>query len=263
MADSQHRRRYRRAEPDARRAVGLWPHQRRQRAGHRRHRRAPGSRGYAIDGQANARPAPGQAIQLVLNVRNLWLPGQSLQGTLASSDPYVSISDNAGAFGDIAPGQLGSNSGDPFGVTVSGGAPYNHASQFTLNLSGAGGYSLAVPFNIQVRSAVETLGNTIYTQNTTWTSDKTYVLAGTVIVNPGVDAHDPAGHGDQGQSGQVHPRGRHADRTRHGAAADRLHDQLDHERRRGAACASPTARSMPATMPTATTWPAACCSMWR
>ncbi len=141
---------------------------------------------YAIDGQANARPAPGQAIQLVINVRNLWLPGQSLQGTLASSDPYVSISDNAGVFGDIAPGQLGSNSGDPFGMTVSGSAPYNHALQFTLNLSGAGGYSLAVPFTIQVRSAVETLGNTIYTQNTTWTSDKTYVLAGTVIVNQGV-----------------------------------------------------------------------------
>lgn len=141
---------------------------------------------YTIDGQANARPAPGQAIQLVLNVRNLWLPGQSLQGTLASSDPYGSITDNAGAFGDIAPGQLGSNSGDPFVVTVAGSAPYNHALQFTLNLSGAGGYSLAVPFSIQVRSAVETLGNTIYTQNTTWTSDKTYVLAGTVIVNQGI-----------------------------------------------------------------------------
>jgi len=140
----------------------------------------------AIDGQANARPAPGQTIQLVLNVRNLWLPGQSLQGTLSSSDAYVSITDNAGAFGDIAPGQVGSNSGDPFGVTVAGSAPYNHALQFTLNLSGAGGYSLVVPFSIRVRSAIETLGNTIYTQNTTWTSDKTYVLAGTVIVNQGV-----------------------------------------------------------------------------
>jgi subtilisin family serine protease len=140
---------------------------------------------YAIDGQANARPAPGQAFQLVLTVRNLWLLGQNLQGVLSSSDPYVSITDAAGAFGDIAPGQPGSNSGDPFGVTVSGGAPYNHALQFTLNLSGAGGYSLAVPFTIQVRSSTETLGNTIYSVDTTWTSDKTYVLAGAVIVNPG------------------------------------------------------------------------------
>ncbi|HRA66224.1 MAG TPA: S8 family serine peptidase, partial [Caldilinea sp.] len=141
---------------------------------------------YAIDGQPNARPAPGQALQLVLTVRNLWLPGQSLQGTLASSDAYVSITDSAGAFGDIAPGQVGGNSGDAFGVTVAAGAPYNHALQFTLNLSGAGGYSLAVPFSVQVRSAIETLGNTIYSSNTTWTSDKSYVLAGAVIVNPDV-----------------------------------------------------------------------------
>jgi len=141
---------------------------------------------YAIDGQANARPAPGQAFQLVLNVRNLWLLGQNLQGTLTSSDPYVTIIAAAGAFGDITPGQLGSNSGDPFGVTVSGGAPYNHALQFTLNLSGAGGYSLAVPFSIQMCSSTETLGNTIYSVDTTWTRDKSYVLNGAVIVNQGV-----------------------------------------------------------------------------
>jgi hypothetical protein len=141
---------------------------------------------YAIDGQSNARPAPGQAFQLVLNVRNLWLSGQDLQGTLTSSDPYVTLTDASGAFGDIAPGQLGSNSGAPFGVTISGSAPYNHAFSFTLNLSGAGGYSLAVPFIAQVRSAVETLGNTIYSANSTWTSDKIYVLNGSVIVGEGV-----------------------------------------------------------------------------
>ncbi len=143
--------------------------------------------GYAIDGQANARPAPGQTFQLVLNLRNLWLLADDLQGTLTSSDPYVaSIGDASGAFGDIAPGQVGSNSGDPFGVTVAAGAPYNQQLQFTLNLSGAGGYSLAVPFTVQVRSGVETLGNTIYNQDTTWTSDKTYILNGSVIVNTDV-----------------------------------------------------------------------------
>ena len=141
---------------------------------------------YAIDGQANVRPAPGQAFQLVLNLRNLWLSGQNLQGTLTSSDPYVTITKAAGAFGDIAPGQLGSNSSDSFAVTVSGSAPYNYAFPFTLNLNGAGGYSLAVPFTVQSRSAVETLGNTIYSANSTWTSDKSYVLNGTVIVNQGV-----------------------------------------------------------------------------
>ena len=141
---------------------------------------------FTVDGQANARPAPGQSFSLVLALQNQWLPAQNLWGTLSSSDPNVSITDAAGAFGDIAPGQSSSNAADPFAVSVSAGAPYNAQLSFTLNLSGDGGYSLAVPFNIQVRSSVETLGNTQYSQDTTWTNDKTYVLAGSVIVGQGV-----------------------------------------------------------------------------
>lgn len=142
---------------------------------------------YAVDGLTGARPAPGQAFQLVLNVRNLWLPAQSLQGTLSSADSYVTITDSSGAFGDIGPGLLGSNSGDAFGVTLAGSTPYNRVLQFNLTLSGAGGYSLVVPFSVQVRSGVEVLsGTTRYSQDTLWTSDKTYVIDGAVIVNPGI-----------------------------------------------------------------------------
>ena len=142
--------------------------------------------GYTVDGQDNGRPAPGQSFPLVLALRNTWMPGQNVMATLTTTDPYVTISDNQGAFGDIAPGQTGQNSSDPFVVTLLPDTPYNRPLTFSINLTGANGYATSVPFTLQVRTAVETLGNTQYTQNTTWTSDKTYILNGTVIVGTGI-----------------------------------------------------------------------------
>lgn len=141
---------------------------------------------YTVDGQSSGRPAPGQSFPLVLALRNTWMPGQNLNGVLTSTDPYVTISDNQGAFGDIEPGQMGQNSSDPFGITLLADTPYNRTLTFSLNLTGANGYATSIPFTLQVRTAVETLGNTQYTQNTIWTSDKTYVLNGTVIVGAGI-----------------------------------------------------------------------------
>ncbi len=66
---------------------------------------------------------------------------------------------------------------------------------------------------IQVRSAVETLGNTQYTQNTTWTNDKTYILNGAIVGQSRRHAHHPARHDGQGRIRQVHPHRRYADRA--------------------------------------------------
>lgn len=141
---------------------------------------------YAVDGQNNGRPAPGQSFPLVLTVRNTWMPGQNLIGTLTTADPYVAVMDHQGAFGDIGPDETGRNSSDPFTVTLQPNTPYNRNLPFLLNLTGANGYTTNISFTLQVRPAVETLGNTQYTQNTTWTNDKTYVLNGTVIVGQGI-----------------------------------------------------------------------------
>jgi subtilisin family serine protease len=142
--------------------------------------------GYMVDGQSNGRPAPGQSFPLVLTLRNIWMPGQSLVGSVTTTDPYVTIGDPQGVFGDMGPGETTQNSSDPFGVTLQPNTPYNRLLPLTLTLTGANGYTTTVPFMLQVRTAVETLGNTLYTQNTTWTSDKTYVLNGTVIVGQGI-----------------------------------------------------------------------------
>jgi subtilisin family serine protease len=142
--------------------------------------------GCSVDGQANGQPAPGATFSLVVEVRNLWLPGRSLNGTLSTSSPHVAaIPSASGSFGDIDTGQVGSNAATPFTVRLKAGAPYAAEIPFTLHLTGASGYALTLNFSVRVRSAVETLGNTNYTANTTWTSDKTYVLNGSVIVGEG------------------------------------------------------------------------------
>ncbi len=142
--------------------------------------------GFAVDGVAAARPAPGQSFQLVATLRNTWLPASDLNATLTSADPYVQITDAAGSFGALPSGQSASNSGNPFGVTLAGNTPYSRNLAFTLNLSGSGGFAASVPLVVQVRSSIVTLGNTQYSQDTTWTNDHTYVLDGSVIVAEGV-----------------------------------------------------------------------------
>ncbi len=147
--------------------------------------------GWAVNGVAGARPAPGDAFQLALTLRNTWKPAQSLTGTVSESDGFVTVTDASGAFGNIDPGQTGSNATDTFGISLANNTPYNHPILFTLNLSGANGYSLSLPFTLTVRSGLEYLppsgtNNYIISANQTWTSDKTYILRGNVIVATGI-----------------------------------------------------------------------------
>lgn len=139
---------------------------------------------YALDGVAAARPAPGQSFQLVVTLKNTWLPASNLNATLTSADPYVSIPDAAGAFGSLPSGQTGSNSADPFGVTLAGNTPYSRNLAFTLNLTGSGGFAASVPLAVQVRSSIQNVQGTI-SGNVTWTNDKIYVITNNIGVAAG------------------------------------------------------------------------------
>ena len=140
---------------------------------------------FAVDGQTGAQPAPGATFALVVDVRNLWLPGRSLNGVLSTTSPRATITSANGTFGDIDTGHIGSNVTTPFQVQLAANTPYAAEIPFRLSLTGASGYALNLDFTVRVRSAVETLNNINYTANTTWTSDKTYVLIGSVIVGEG------------------------------------------------------------------------------
>jgi len=50
------------------------------------------SQGYTIDGVANGRPEPGSTVDLNVTLYNDWADATSVQATLSSSDPYVTLS---------------------------------------------------------------------------------------------------------------------------------------------------------------------------
>lgn len=142
---------------------------------------------WALDGQEGALPEPGESYQLALTLYNVWLPARGVAATLSDSDPYVSVSDSSGSFGDLNTGQSAANGGDPFAITLQSNTPYNREILFTLSLSGDGGYELTIPFSLIVRSGIEEiLAGTTLVQDGTWTNDKTYVLQGNVVVDVGV-----------------------------------------------------------------------------
>ena len=73
------------------------------------------------------------------------------------------------------------------------GAGYEHSIPFTLQVSANGGaYTTSFDFTINTRSAEEPVWGTIGI-DTTWTSDKTYVVMGNVGVAPGVTLTIQAG----------------------------------------------------------------------
>jgi hypothetical protein len=139
----------------------------------------------ALDGKPGARPAPGESSSLTLTIQNLWLPGRSLAGTLSSSDPYVTIGDKTGEFGDLNTGQAGENNADPFRISLAQSTPYGRSLAFNLHVTGSEGYVFDLPFSLVVRSSVENVNYNILA-DTTWQNDKTYILTRNMYVGTGV-----------------------------------------------------------------------------
>jgi len=141
--------------------------------------------GYTVDGQ-DKDPEPGTTFDLVLTLHNAWGPVGNLRGTLSTGDSYVTIEDASGTFGDIPSGDTAHNQLDTFRLSLHASTPYGRAIPMTLALSGDG-YSSSLDFTLTVRSGIETLpGGTVIGSSTTWTADKTYRLAGNVVVGENV-----------------------------------------------------------------------------
>ncbi len=89
------------------------------------------------------------------------------------------------SFGGIASGATGSNA-PAFTFTVDLAAGYNHPIPFSLSISANGGaYMVNLSFSITTRSANEPVGGTI-TEDTVWTSDKTYIVNANLGIPPGI-----------------------------------------------------------------------------
>ncbi len=87
-------------------------------------------------GNGNARINPGETIELPVALRNHGTnPAAGVTATIASADPYLTISDSAESFGDIPAGATVWSTED-YDFTVAADAPDGHVLAFDLEAQG-------------------------------------------------------------------------------------------------------------------------------
>ena len=104
----------------------------------------------APGGNADGRLDPGEAADFITTLRNVGQAGvNDLAGRLFTADPYVTVLDSVGSFGNVEPESSCSNEADRFRIEASPTAPKEHPVDFTLYLSGTG-YSDSLEFTVLV-----------------------------------------------------------------------------------------------------------------
>lgn len=146
----------------------------------------------AVNGDPLGRPEPGSSVTLQITLKNAWMDAASVVGALATTDPYVAITQGSASFGSLPAGTTAAGS-SLFTFNIASGAGYNHPILFNLHLSAnSGTYTVDLPLTITTRSPDQSVGGTIAV-NTTWTNDKTYLVTNNLGVAPGVTLTIQAG----------------------------------------------------------------------
>jgi hypothetical protein len=97
---------------------------------------------------------PGEEINLHLWVRNYGADTAiAVNGILQSTDPYITISDSARVFGDMAPGQICSTGSYGYAFSVALNAPDGHVIEFLLDCRDVSDSSWISSFNETVHAA--------------------------------------------------------------------------------------------------------------
>jgi len=105
---------------------------------------------YDAGGNNNGRLDPGETVDLTSTLRNTGaVDFTNLSTTIESSDPYITITDNAGYFGSLAVDSIKENTGDPYVVSADPSTPTGHIAEFNL-VAGDGGYVDTLTFKLIV-----------------------------------------------------------------------------------------------------------------
>ncbi len=91
------------------------------------------SKVYDAGGNNNGQLDPGETVDFTVFLKNVG--GQNfttLNSTLSSTDPYITITDNTGYFGSILIDSTRENAADKYRLTVSSSAPMNHLVPFRV-----------------------------------------------------------------------------------------------------------------------------------
>jgi hypothetical protein len=96
---------------------------------------------------------PGEWAFVRVSLRNLNpVLATGVAGTLAASDPGLTMTDPSGAWPDIEYGQMGQNDTDPFVISASADLPVGFWFPLTLTVTAANGYTTTIPLTISTGS---------------------------------------------------------------------------------------------------------------
>lgn len=147
--------------------------------------------GLSIDGEENGRPEPGSTADVVITLSNEWQNATNVQATLTTTSPDVNIINGTSTYGTIATYDEVSNT-TPFQISISAAAPYATDLSFQLALVGDDGYTATIPVTVTTASGIESVSG-IISANTTWTSDRQYIMTGNILVPSGITLTIEAG----------------------------------------------------------------------
>ncbi|UCD05510.1 MAG: hypothetical protein JSV98_10445, partial [candidate division WOR-3 bacterium] len=107
---------------------------------------------YSVSG--NGILDPGETADIVVTLENEGgATASNINATLLCNSSHITIVDNSGTFGTIAPGGSGSNTSDPFTVTAGASAPYGMLVDCDLVVE-AGLYVDTLPFELAIGEPV-------------------------------------------------------------------------------------------------------------
>jgi hypothetical protein len=117
-----------------------------------------------VGGDGNGNLDPGESVDLVFELGELNpTTATGVTGTLTTPSPYITISDAAGSWPDMAYWTTETNASDPFSLTAAANTPYGTVVPLTLTLYSNGGvYSTALAIKIGVGSPNQPIGPETY-----------------------------------------------------------------------------------------------------
>ncbi|MCF7869463.1 MAG: carboxypeptidase regulatory-like domain-containing protein, partial [Candidatus Cloacimonetes bacterium] len=97
---------------------------------------------------------PGETVDIMLGiVNNGGSNAYGVEGTMSSSDPYITVNTTAAAnFGNVPSGNSSTQS---FSVTANSSTPYEHPAQFHMDITGDYGVTLSFDFVIVIGVDIE------------------------------------------------------------------------------------------------------------
>jgi len=103
-----------------------------------------------LGGNGNGKPDPGETCSVVITLKNEGTSNsQSVQATLLSNDPYVTVTSSTSSYPDLPAGNSGTNL-TLYQIDISGICPVGHTASFVIQIQAAGSYSTADTFQVNI-----------------------------------------------------------------------------------------------------------------